>query len=187
MMRDWKQSEERHPCRRTVIGGLVGLLLSGTWLRRVCRSSSKPPLLFTYQGHSDLVGAVAWSPDGKHIVSGSNDKTVQVWNAADGSNVFTYKGHSESGDAVAWSPDGKRIASSSGTIGNSRDDHTVQVWDAADGGNVFTYKGHSIEVKAVAWSPDGKRIASGSWDDSAGVECSRWRAVSLPIRGILVW
>jgi hypothetical protein len=45
MMRDWKQSEESYPCRRTVIVGLVGLLLSGsgiTWLTRQCHSSPEP-------------------------------------------------------------------------------------------------------------------------------------------------
>ena len=50
--------------------------------------------VYTYQGHSDVVDSVAWSPDGKRIASGSYDNTVQVWDATDGSNVFTYKGHS---------------------------------------------------------------------------------------------
>ncbi|EFH82766.1 serine/threonine-protein kinase [Ktedonobacter racemifer] len=77
--------------------------------------------LFTYQGHTDIVYAVAWSPDGKWIASGSADKTVQVWNTSDGSLAFTYQGHSNAVDAVAWSPDKKRIASGSA-------DKTVQVW-----------------------------------------------------------
>ena len=125
-------------------------------------------LLNTYHGHSDVVNAVAWSPDGKRIASGSGkithsiDNTVQVWNAADGSHVFTYKGHSSIVQAVAWSPDGHRIASGS-------DDKTVQVWNATDGSNVFTYKGHSSPVNAVAWSPDGHRIASGSDDKTVQV------------------
>ena len=111
--------------------------------------------VFTYRGHSDTVQAVAWSPDGKRIVSGSWDKTVQVWDAADGSHVYTYRGHSDAVRAVVWSPDGRRIASAS---------YEVQVWDAANGGNVYTYQGHSGGVLAVAWSPDGKYIASGSAD-----------------------
>ena len=112
-------------------------------------------------GVSSSADAVVWSPNGKRIASsGSDDGTVQVWDAEDGSHIFTYKGHSNRVDAVAWSPNGKRIASGSY-------DNTMQVWDAVDGDHVFTYKGHSdwgtaVWVKAVAWSPDGKRIAFGS-------------------------
>jgi WD40 repeat protein len=82
-------------------------------------------LLYTYKGHSLDAYAVAWSPDGKRIASGSGDSTVQVWDAVDGGNVLTYKGHSASVWSAAWSPDGKRIASGSS-------DSTVQVWDAVD-------------------------------------------------------
>jgi WD40 repeat protein len=85
--------------------------------------------VLTYRGHSSWVNAVAWSPDGKLIASGSGnnfdrdsgDNTVQVWNASDGSHMFTFRGHSDRVLSVAWSPDGKRIASGSY-------DKTVQVW-----------------------------------------------------------
>jgi len=76
--------------------------------------------VYTYKGHSGFVKSVAWSPDGKRIASGSDDKTVQVWDAAAGGNVYIYKDHSDVVDSVAWSPDGKRIASGS-------NDKTVQV------------------------------------------------------------
>jgi serine/threonine protein kinase/Tol biopolymer transport system component len=113
---------------------------------------------FTYTGHTDSVRAVAWSPDGKRIVSASFDGTVRVLNASDGSEVFIYTGHTDSVWSVAWSPDGKRIASGSR-------DNTAQVWNASDGSHVFTYTGHaSNDVNTVAWSPDGKLIASGSDD-----------------------
>ncbi len=76
-----------------------------------------------YRGHSNVVLAVAWSPDNKHIASAGDDNTAQVWDATGGGHVFTYRGHSDVVEAVAWSPDGKRIASAS-------DDNTVQVWVA---------------------------------------------------------
>ncbi len=136
--------------------------------------------LYTYRGHAALVNAVAWSPDGKRIASGSGDRTVQVWDAADGSHVYLYRRHSNTVIAVAWSPDGRRIVSGSG-------DNTVQVWDAVDGGNVYTYQGHGGTVEAVAWSPDGKRIASGSGDRTVQV----WDATTgrnlLTYRGRAGW
>jgi WD40 repeat protein len=158
----------RHPSRRTVIAGLVGLTLVGggiTWFA-IPHSSTLGTTLYVYRGHSYEVASVAWSPDGKRIASGSSDSTVQVWNATDGSNVFTYQGHSNTVVSLAWSPDGKRIASSSY-------DKIVQIWDAVDGNNAFTYKGHSDGVNSVAWSPDGKRIVSGSADKTVQV----WDAV----------
>src|SRR5437588_12273568 len=82
------------------------------------------PNHFTYQGHSDYVSAVAWSPDGKRIASGSGDHTVQVWDATDGSHVYIYRGHSAAVSTLAWSHDGKYIVF-------RVLDNTVQVWEAA--------------------------------------------------------
>ncbi|KAK6347504.1 hypothetical protein TWF718_005345 [Orbilia javanica] len=59
--------------------------------------------------HSDWVKAVAFSPDGKWIVSGSNDQTVRLWDAITGEEVKRLEGHSSSVQAVAFSPDGKRV------------------------------------------------------------------------------
>ena len=123
-------------------------------------------LLYTYRGHSAQVNAVAWSPDGRRIASGSWDQTVQVWDAATGGNVFIYRGYSSYVKALAWSPDGRHIAVAGG-------DGTVQVWDATDGGNIYIYRGHSAQVNAVTWSPDSRRIASGSNDGTVQV----WDAV----------
>jgi len=117
---------------------------------------------FTYSGHADYVSAVAWSPDGKRIASGSGDHTVQVWDAASGGHVLTYRGHSSDVTCLSWSPDGKNIVS--GSI-----DGKIEVWDATTGNHIYTYTGHSDAVFDVAWSPDGKRIASASNDGSVQI------------------
>jgi len=78
------------------------------------------------------VNIVAWSPDGRHIASGSDDKTVQIWEATTGNHALTYRGHMDPVNAVSWSPHGRRIASGGGiyTKQKQNGDYTVQVWQA---------------------------------------------------------
>lgn len=66
------------------------------------------------EGHTELVGSVAWSPDGTQLASGSLDRTVRVWSAEDGRLVHTLTGHTESVVSVAWWPFGCHLASGSG-------------------------------------------------------------------------
>jgi len=152
--------------RRAVIIGLgvmAGVGVAGGGIALL--ASLNVPLgttLYIYRGHTQAVHSAVWSPDGKRIASASDDTTVQVWNAGDGSSVLTYHGHAYAVNAVAWSPDGKRIASASS-------DTTVQVWNAGDGSSVLTYSGHANAVNAVAWSPDGIHIASAGADNTVQI------------------
>jgi WD40 repeat protein len=73
------------------------------------------------------VRSVSYSPDGRHIVSGSDDKTIRIWDAETGAAVGgPLEGHTGSVLSVAYSPDGRHIVSGS-------DDKTIQIWDAATG------------------------------------------------------
>ena len=103
------------------------------------------------------MSSVAFSPDGKRIVTGSWDKTVKVWDAATGQEVLTLKGHTTGVRSVAFSPDGKRIVTGIGGI-----NATVKVWDAEKEQNVLVLKGHTDTVTSVAFTDDGKRIFA--WD-----------------------
>jgi WD40 repeat protein len=78
-----------------------------------------------FEGHIAGVSAVAFSPDGRHIVSGSSDRTVRLLELASGSEIARFEGHTGGVNAVAFSPDGRHIASGS-------DDRTVRLWDVAN-------------------------------------------------------
>jgi WD40 repeat protein len=131
------------------------------------------------KGHRHMVSSVAYSPDGKYIVSGSWDCTLRLWDARSGQPIgVPFKGHTGAVLAVAYSPDGTQIVSGSW-------DCTVQLWDAPSGeprGKPFV--GHTLAVRSVAFSRDGREIVSGSWDHTI----RHWgthdgRCIGLPLKG----
>jgi WD40 repeat protein len=69
--------------------------------------------LFTLKGHTISVNTVTVTPDGKCIISGSDDKTLKVWNLETEEEVFTLIGHTDRVAALAVTPDGKRVISAS--------------------------------------------------------------------------
>ena len=109
--------------------------------------------------HEGQVNAVAFSPDGRTVASGSADRTVQLWQATNGSCVRRLLGHQGWVMCVAFSPDGTTLASGS-------EDKTVRLWRVTDGRCLRELSGHTNAVVAVAFSPDGATLATGSLDDS---------------------
>jgi WD domain, G-beta repeat len=77
----------------------------------------------TMRGHTAPIYAVAFSPDGSRVVSGSYDRVVKIWEATTGQEVLSLAGHTGAVYSAAFSPDGRHLA----TAG---DDGTVRLWDA---------------------------------------------------------
>jgi len=129
------------------------------WLRPLAGSLASPggPLIRTLQGHTGGVGTVAISQDGRRAISGSEDRTLKLWDLEKGQEIRTLRGHADWVWAVAISQDGRRAISGS-------DDRTLRLWDLEKGQEVRTLEGHAGGVRAVAISQDGRRAISGSDD-----------------------
>ncbi|KAJ3995205.1 WD40 repeat-like protein [Lentinula boryana] len=131
------------------------------------------------KGHTQGIDAVAFSPDGKRIVSGSRDESIRIWNADTGEAIGDpLQGHSHGVSSVAFSPDGKRIVSGSW-------DSSIRIWNADTGEAIGDpLQGHSQRVNSVAFSPDGKRIVSGSGDRSIRIwDADTGEAIGDPLQG----
>ncbi|MCB2263693.1 MAG: AAA-like domain-containing protein, partial [Candidatus Thiosymbion ectosymbiont of Robbea hypermnestra] len=141
----------------------------------------------TWQGHSGPVESVAFSPDGTRVVSGSQDKSLRLWDTATGQPIGEpWQGHSGPVESVAFSPDGTRVVSGS-------EDNTLRLWDAATGQPIGeplgeNGPGHSGPVYSVAFSPDGTRVVSGSQDKSLRLwNAATGKPLGTPWRGHGDW
>ena len=119
----------------------------------------EPKLRAVLQGHAYQVTAVAFSPDGKTLVSASLDRKIKLWDATTMKNTATFKGHVNGILAVVFSHDGKTLASADS-------DGKIKLWNVASGKNTATINAHEERAESLAFSPDDKTLASASYSDT---------------------
>jgi len=115
-------------------------------------------LLQTFDGHKDSIYAMALSPDGQTLATGSYDQKIKLWNVATGKEIKTLSGHNGCVYDLAFRADGKILASASA-------DRTVKLWEVPSGDRRETFSQSTKEVFAVVFSPDGKHLYAGGADN----------------------
>ncbi len=110
------------------------------------------PRLVVPMGHTDRINSVAFSSDGRYVLTGSSDKTAKLWDLQ-GKEIQVFQGHIEDVTSVAFSPDAQYVLTGS-------NDGTARLWNL-NGQEVRAYYGYEEAVSAVAFSPDGQYILTG--------------------------
>jgi WD40 repeat protein len=130
-------------------------------------------------GHTDAVYAVAYSPDGRTVATGSADRTIRLWDVVSHKQIGQpFNGALDIVRTLAFSPDGRTLAAGS-------DDDSIRLWSVAthkQAGRPLT--GHSEVLRSVAFSPDGRTLASGSDDDTIRLwDVASHKQLGKPLRG----
>jgi WD40 repeat protein len=110
----------------------------------------------TLKGHTNYVWDVVVTPDGRRVLSASNDKTVKMWDLATGNLLATFSGHTSMVCSIAIAPDGIRLAA--GAF-----DGSIKVWNINSGDVIADLHHGNLDAK-VAWSPTDDALSSGGAD-----------------------
>ncbi|HED64746.1 MAG TPA: hypothetical protein ENJ09_04235 [Planctomycetes bacterium] len=134
-------------------------------------------------GHGARVGTVAYSPDGRYLVTGADNGSVLLWDQ-DYSLVTRFPAHSGAVTDLSWSPDSTRVASASV-------DGTIQVWDVVRGERAGTLTGRPRSLRSLVWDANGSRLFAGGedgvidqWNAETGRLLNSFSGHHGPIRGL---
>ncbi|GAB4574983.1 MAG: adenylate/guanylate cyclase domain-containing protein [Anaerolineae bacterium] len=156
---------------RLAVGGVNSLILFDTATGQEVRRFAMPGR----DADLSTINGVAFSPDGRWLLTGGSNTLVMLWDVESGALVRRFSGHTDAVREVAFSPDGALALSGS-------DDHSLILWDVASGFGLRRFSGHGDTVSGVAFAPDGTLAASVSWDNTLRL----WQ-VSASLDELIAW
>ncbi|MDZ7955912.1 NB-ARC domain-containing protein [Nostoc sp. DedQUE09] len=109
-------------------------------------------------GHTDFVWDIAFSPDGRLLVSGGRDGTLRLWNVKDGQSIYVLEGHKHDVYGLAISADNQLLVSAG-------KDHTVRLWNLQSGRNLKTLRGYTGGIHSLSLSSDDQILASSGQNE----------------------
>ncbi|MBT7696295.1 MAG: WD40 repeat domain-containing protein, partial [Desulfobacterales bacterium] len=151
--------------------------------------ADEKPEIFVQFGHTRSITSVAFTPDGRFIVSGSRDETIKIWEASTGREIRTISGIGEDISSIAISPCGRYIISADEDYSEN-----LKLWDMASGKKIKTFKGHKSNYGiSVTFSPNGEYVISGDrdknlklWDIASGNEVRSFSGSTAGINSIAI-
>jgi WD40 repeat protein len=158
-MPKYSHSRGQDDLLRLIRLSLFGFLVSAT-STSLFGQTRVPVTLRLQRGHAGGIFGVAFSADGRYVLTAGGDNSAILWDAAAGAELRRFEGHLKPVVSVAMSPDGRYVLTGS-------EDFTARIWDAATGAAVREFKGHANVVKSVAFSRDGRFVLTGSLDRTA--------------------
>jgi WD40 repeat protein len=126
--------------------------------------------LLCLTGHTGPVWSVCVSADGKRLLTGSEDKTLRLWDTATGKSLHVFEGHTQHIFGAVLAPDGKQALSAG--------DQTVRLWDTATGKEVRQMTGHEGPAVRAVFGPEGRAVSGGTdgtvrvWDLRTGKQAA---------------
>jgi WD40 repeat protein len=157
--------------------GHLVLIASGNSARLCDPATGRQIRSFT--GHTGNISSVAFSPDGRSALSGSEDHSARLWDVSTGKQLRSFTAFGEI-RSVAFTPDGQYVL-------GAAEEHTTYMWESATGKLIHSLSSSNMYDLAVAVSPDGKSVLTGNlnntahlWDRATGREIRQFRESPKP-------
>jgi len=107
--------------------------------------------IFTLEGHTGDVESVSFSPDGHYALSGSNDRTMRLWDIESGKEIRQFQGHTGDVESVSFSPDGRYALS-----GAEYGDYTIRLWEIETGKELRRFEWGINQTTFVSFAPHSR-------------------------------